>query len=185
MKIGLSQRVLYHKGRAYDAIEQGWYSYLQDHTLTVVPNRSDQNFKKLAEEIDMLIVTGGDDSVVRRNTELKLAVEVMLLRKPILGICHGAFLMTDILGGHVDQIDGHTDTEHDVLYFGKVRQVNSYHNLCIQSPHRTATVLATDGQGHCEAWIDRNLAGVVWHPERMAEPWMPDEINDLLFKEIK
>jgi hypothetical protein len=36
-----------------------------------------------------------------------------------------------------------------------------------------------------EAWIDGPLAGVVWHPERMNQPWLPDEIEDLLFKEKK
>jgi hypothetical protein len=33
-----------------------------------------------------------------------------------------------------------------------------------------------------EAWIDGKLAGVVWHPERMDNPWLPDEIHNLLFE---
>jgi len=24
------------------------------------------------------------------------------------------------------------------------------------------------------------IAGVVWHPERMLKPWLPDEINQLI-----
>ena len=77
MKIGLTQRVLYHKGRAYDSIEHSWYSYLKNHTLTFIPNRLDQDFEQLAESIDALIITGGDDSVLRRTTELKVASAMM------------------------------------------------------------------------------------------------------------
>jgi hypothetical protein len=35
--------------------------------------------------------------------------------------------------------------------------------------------------GYVEAFIDGILAGVVWHPERMDTPWLPDEIEELLF----
>ena len=184
MKIGLTQRVLYHKSRAYDSIEHGWYSYLQEHTLIFVPNRGDQNFKKLAESIDALVITGGDDSAIRRNTELKLATEVMKQGKPIIGVCHGCFLLVDVLGGKVGNIDGHLDVLHEINYFGETKTVNSHHNLCIEQPHSNATVLATDETGNCEAWIDSRLAiaGVVWHPERMPVAWMPDEINQLIGK---
>ena len=184
MKIGLTQRVLYHKQRAYDSIEHGWYSYLKEHTLTFVPNRGDQNFKKIAESIDALILTGGDDSAIRRVTELRLATEVMKQRKPIIGVCHGAFLLTEQLGGIIGTVEDHMDTLHDINYFGEVKTVNSFHNLCITTPHKDATVLATDEDGLCEAWIDSKLAiaGVVWHPERMLVPWLPDEINQLIGK---
>ena len=85
MKIGLTQRVLYHKGRAYDSIEHGWYSYLKEHTLVFIQNRQDQDFQQLATDIDALIITGGDDSAIRRLTELKLATEVMKQQKPVIG----------------------------------------------------------------------------------------------------
>ena len=44
----------------------------------------------------------------------------------------------------------------------------------------TATVLVVDPHGNCEAWIDKTIAGITWHPERMDDPWIPDEIQDLL-----
>ena len=183
MKIGLTQRVLYHRGRAYDATEHGWYQFLKDHTLVTVPNRLDQEFARWASELDALIITGGDDSALRRSVELKLASEFHLYKKPILGVCHGAFLITDVLGGAVKPVDGHLDTEHSVFHFGEIRSVNSYHNLGIRTLHSSATELVVDGLGNCEAWIDGTIAGVVWHPERQANPWLPDEINTLIFKE--
>ena len=44
--------------------------------------------------------------------------------------------------------------------------------------------LVTDLHGHCEAWIDNKapIAGIVWHPERMQDPWIPEEIEHLLTK---
>ena len=180
MKIGLSQRVFYHKGRAYDAIEHGWYQYLKAHTLVPLSNRLDQDFLELAQELDAFIITGGNDPAIRRTTELKLASAMMQQHKPVLGVCHGCFLLTDILGGQVIEIDNHMDVDHTVTYMGHSYSVNSHHSLAIDKLHNSATMLAQDDQGYCEAWIDNTLAGVVWHPERMTQPWLPPEINLLL-----
>ena len=186
MNIGLSQRVLLHKNRAYDALEHGWYSYLKQHTLCTVRNDSEQDFKALAQSLDALIITGGDDSVLRRTTEIKLAKHMMFLNKPVLGVCHGAFMLTDLLGGSVTEstVD-HSETLHPVMYFGDTVMVNSFHALVIKQLHASGTVLCTDQDGNVESWIDGSLAGVVWHPERMDTPWLPDEIHNLLFKETK
>jgi gamma-glutamyl-gamma-aminobutyrate hydrolase PuuD len=181
LKIGLSQRILYFRRRAYDALEQAWYGYLEHHTLEFIPNRLDQDFVALASDIDAFIVTGGDDRPLRRATELKLATEIMKQGKPIIGVCHGAFLLTDILGGQVEVKDGHRDgVEHPVIYDGTEYKVNSFHGLYIRQTHTQAHILATDPDGDCESWIDGKIAAVVWHPERMAEPWLPPEIQSLL-----
>lgn len=185
MVIGLSQRILYHKGRAYDSIEHGWYSFLSGHTLFYLPNTLSLDFNSIADNLDSFIITGGDDSTLRRTVETKLASAMMQRNKPVVGICHGAFLLTDLLGGSVVDIDAHMDQLHPVLYFGEVKMVNSFHNLTISKLHRTGTTLCTDELGHTEAWIDGKIAGVVWHPERMDNPWLPDEIHNLLFKENK
>jgi len=180
LNIGLSQRVLYHKGRAYDSIEQGWYSYLKNHTLFLIPNTLDQNFERTADLLDSFIITGGDDSTLRRTVETKLASAVMQRNKPVLGICHGAFLLTDLLGGTVTEIKDHLDTEHKIIYNDDVHVVNSFHNLTIDNLHSSGNILCTDETGNIEAWIDDKLAGVVWHPERMKKPWLPKEIKQLL-----
>ena len=182
MKIGLSQRVLLHKNRAYDALEQGWYTYLKAHTLFPIANRPNQDFHQLANELDCFVITGGDDSTVRRLTEVRLATYMIAQRKPVIGVCHGAFLLTEVLGGEIAEISNHSDTKHEINYFGEIITVNSYHSLAIITPQKSATVLAYDDQGNCEAWIDGNTAGIVWHPERMNTPWIPDEIDSLLTK---
>jgi len=186
LKIGLTQRILNFRGRAYDSIEHGWYSYLKEHTLVFVPNRLDQDFESVAQEVDCLIITGGDDRLIRRTTELQLATAVIKQQKPILGVCHGAFLLTDVFGGIVGRKDGHRDgIEHVVRYCEQDYVVNSFHGLAIESAPPTAQVLARDPDGTCESWIDGLVAAVVWHPERMANPWLPTEIQNLIFKDNK
>jgi len=180
LNIGLTQRVLYYKDRAYDSIEHGWYSYLKEHTLTFIPNRTDQDFDKLADSLDILIITGGDDNAIRRSVEIKIATAMLVRKKPILGVCHGNFLLTSILGGELGSIEDHMETIHPVYYFGDEHVVNSFHNVRIVKPHHEATVLVVDPHGNCEAWIDKTIAGITWHPERMDDPWIPDEIQDLL-----
>ena len=152
---------------------------MKEHTLFFLPNTLEQDFDHIADQLDMIILTGGDDSTLRRTVETKIAAAVMQRNRPVIGICHGAFLLTDLLGGQVQDVSAHQDTSHCVYYFGEEKTVNSHHNLCITKPHKTATVLATDPEGNCEAWIDHKLAGIVWHPERMHSPWIPDEIKNL------
>lgn len=180
MKIGLSQRVLFYKDRAYDSIEHGWYSWLKEHTLFFIPNRRDQDFVKLAEELDAFIITGGDDNPLRRSVELNLAALMVAQNKPVIGVCHGCFLITDILQGRIGEIEGHMDTKHSVYYCNQVYNVNSYHQLVVITPPPGAQILAVDDQGNCESWILDNVAGIAWHPERMTDPWIPNEIADLL-----
>jgi gamma-glutamyl-gamma-aminobutyrate hydrolase PuuD len=161
-------------------VENVWCRFLKGHRLVFVPNTLDQDFAELTDSIDLLIITGGDDSAIRRATEFRTASLMMQQCKPILGVCHGAFMLTDVLGGSVIPCEGHSDCEHHINYLGLDVTVNSFHNQTISQLHATAQCLATDDQGHCEAWLDANMAGIVWHPERMANPFVPTEIQQLL-----
>lgn len=180
MIIGLTQRVFYHKQRAYDGLDQGWYNYLGRHRLVPIQNNINQDFKQLAEVLDALVITGGNDPTIRRITETKLATEMLKENKPIIGVCHGAFLLTDMLGGAVLDCEGHMDTNHKIIMDGVVNDVNSFHSLQIKQPHSTAECLAVDEEGYCESWIDGKIAGIVWHPERMTNPILPVKIQELL-----
>ena len=176
MRIGLTQRVLLHKGRAYDSLEHSWYEFLQGHTLVSIPNR----LLTPVPDIDLLIITGGDDHPVRNHVEHEL-VNIMLSRDlPIIGICHVCQLLTQRLNGYVVPVDDHMDCYHEVFYQGQQHLVNSYHKLRIEQAPKESTVLARDPGGYVEAWIWGSIAGIMWHPERMTQPWIPREIQLLL-----
>lgn len=180
MRIAISQRIMYNKGRAYDAIEHGWYSLLAGHNLFFVPNTLSQDFDLVAENSDSFIITGGDDSDLRRTVELRLATKMMQLNKPVVGICHGAFLLAEMLGAEITEIENHVGMDHPIFYHNEVLEVNSYHSLGIKSMPNKVDVICKDYLGNIEAFIDGNLAGIVWHPERMENPWIPPEIAYML-----
>lgn len=176
MNIGLTQTIHFHNNKAYDALEHGWYHYLKGHTLFPICNNMNQDFVSIANKLDVLIITGGVDLASRRAVELKLASEMMKQLKPILGVCHGALLITDILGGDISEDKTHLDVDHNITYMNQTYKVRSHHSNVITNPHDQATVLATDSDGHCEAWIDGNIAGIMWQPQRMDKPFLPTEI---------
>jgi gamma-glutamyl-gamma-aminobutyrate hydrolase PuuD len=176
MRIGLTQRVLLHRGRAYDSLEHSWYEFLQGHTLIPIANRFPVDIK----DIDALIITGGDDHPVRNRVEHELASQMFSRNLPVIGICHGCQLLTQKLGGSVIPVADHMDSYHEVSYRGNQHLVNSYHQLRIEQMPPGATALADDPDGYAEAWIQDRTAGIMWHPERMIQPWIPQEIQRLL-----
>jgi gamma-glutamyl-gamma-aminobutyrate hydrolase PuuD len=176
MRIGLTQRVLFHRDRAYDSLEHSWYEYLQGHTLIPIANRLCSPFP----DIDLLIITGGDDHPVRNQIEHELVNGMLSRDLPIIGVCHGCQLLTQRLGGSVVPAEDHQDSYHQVFYQDQPHLVNSYHKLRIERSPPGATVLASDPDGCPEAWIQGRIAGIMWHPERMAQPWIPREIQLLL-----
>jgi gamma-glutamyl-gamma-aminobutyrate hydrolase PuuD len=74
----------------------------------------------------------------------------------------------------------HQDSYHEVFYQDEPHLVNSYHTLRIETVPPGATVLACDPDVYAEAWILGKTAGIMWHPERMTQPWIPQEIQNLL-----
>jgi gamma-glutamyl-gamma-aminobutyrate hydrolase PuuD len=183
MKIGLTQRVLLYSdesGILCDATDQGWYTLLKGHTLIPIPNREDLDYDELADDLDLLIITGGDNHQKRIITETEIGLAMVTQGKPVLGVCHGAFLLTQILGGEVDgDKPQHFFSEHIVEYGDRDVKVNSSHTVFIKHKPVGATVLCRDPEGDCEAWIKDNICAIVWHPERMKEPFIPDEIREV------
>lgn len=178
MRIGLTQRVLFHKNRAYDSIEHSWYEYLKEHTLCFIPNRLPTQIP----DIDCLIITGGDSNPLRNQVETELIKAAYNLDIPIIGICHGCQLLTTMYGGGCTQVIGHMETNHKVHTSTDSFTVNSFHNLCIDYVPPGATILARDDADNPEAWIYGKLAGIMWHPERMQKPWIPEEIQSFFAK---
>jgi gamma-glutamyl-gamma-aminobutyrate hydrolase PuuD len=157
-------------------LEHSWYEFLQGHTLVSIANRLPTS----CPDLDALIITGGDDHPVRNQVEHELIDRMLACNIPVIGICHGCQLLTTKLGGSVTSVDEHMDRDHEVEYRGQPHLVNSYHTLRIQQLPEGATVLARDLDGHAEAWISGRTAGIMWHPERMTHPWIPEEIQHLL-----
>jgi putative glutamine amidotransferase len=128
----------------------------------------------------LLIITGGDDHPIRNQIEHELINSMLSRNLPMIGVCHGCQLLTQRLNGSVVPVEDHADSYHEVCYQDEWRLVNSYHNLRIERLPAGATVLAHDPDGYVESWIHERTAGIMWHPERMSQPWWPQEIAHLL-----
>lgn len=180
MRVGLTQRVFERNGQSYDATDQDWYRYFSNDVIIPIRNQPTQNLLSLANYIDLLVITGGNAPRERIETELELVRIMMDKGKPVLGVCHGAFLLTELFGGSVAPCDHHHSTVHKVNMDNTIVEVNSFHNIQITQPPLIATVLATDESGFCESWIHGSVGAVVWHPERMNDSILPTAIKRLI-----
>jgi N5-(cytidine 5'-diphosphoramidyl)-L-glutamine hydrolase len=180
MKIAISQReeAIGMNGLIHDCLEQGWYTFLNKHEIIPIPNVNiDCDY-----DFDMLILSGGNTSLARLHTELKLYNCAIDKGLPIVGICHGAFFIAEITGGTCGDIDGHRDSEHVVAMEGHNVLVNSFHGSNIITVGKDYDAIALDLDGNIEGFKHKTkpIWGLIWHPERMEVPVLPKELDDLL-----
>jgi putative glutamine amidotransferase len=178
VKILISQRDTKINGFTFDCLERNWYRLLQNHQLIPVPNIGviDETI-----DFDCLVLTGGPDSLARHTTEDLLFQHALDLGKPIIGVCHGAFTVNDLTGGTNGLILGHDNGVHLVEMEGSEHVVNSYHSQCVSTLGTDIIPLAITVDG-IEAFKhnSKEIYGIVWHPERMADPVLPKGVKAIL-----
>ena len=178
VKIVVSQEEYIKFGKSFDALERNYYAFLGDHEIIPVPNI----IKVPDYDYDCLLLTGGPDSPARHKTENLLFAHGFKKQVPIIGICHGAFVINDLCGGKHGRVQGHIDCDVEITMYDKKHKVKCYHQQCIKALGKNMTAIAHDNKGNIEAFKhDKHpIYGVVWHPERMKNPVLPDEIKKLL-----
>lgn len=168
----------------FDCLERSWYDFLGIHHL--IPHA---NTIKIDEsiEFDCLVLTGGPDSYARNMTENNLFLHAIKNKKPIIGICHGAFVVNELSGGRNDTdrslIPVHEQSEHEITMDGKKVIVNSYHGQTIkQLGPQMVPIAIHEPDQTIEAFKHKALPvyGIVWHPERMEVPVVPEEVANIL-----
>lgn len=178
VKIVVSQEEYIKFGKSFDALERNYYHFLGDHEIIPVPNI----IKVPDYDYDCLLLTGGPDSPSRHKTENLLFAHAFKKQVPIIGICHGAFVINDLCGGKHGKVQGHIDCDVEITMYGKKQKVKCYHQQCITQLGKNMTALAYDNDGNIEAFKHNKhpIYGLVWHPERMENPVLTDEIKNLL-----
>jgi N5-(cytidine 5'-diphosphoramidyl)-L-glutamine hydrolase len=176
MKIAITQRQTVINGITYDCLEQGWYRLFRKHELIIVPN-----LIHLDLDIDMLVLSGGDTTEARFQTELMCYNHADDHNIPVLGVCHGAFLINYLHGGLNKEINGHRNVMHSIEMEGQSQMINSYHNIGIYSLGDDLESIATHEDG-IEGFkhATKPIWGLVWHPERMDDPVLPSDLKELL-----
>jgi len=179
MKIAITQRQIEINGFVHDCLDPNWYRLFKGHELIIIPNLIDID---LDINLDMLVISGGNHTETRYKTELVVCDWAMRNDIPILGVCHGAFFLNYAFKGIDAQVKGHRGKDHTVTMEGKEHTVNSYHDICIYELGKDLTPIAWSGD-HVEAFKHKDLPiwGIVWHPERMADPILPKDLERLIY----
>jgi putative glutamine amidotransferase len=177
MKIGITQRQTMINGIVYDCLEQGWYRLFKDHELIIIPNLIDIDL-----DIDMLVLTGGNNTEARFQTELTCYGYADDHNIPVLGICHGAFVINYLHGGLNKEVAGHRNIMHSINMEGQTHLVNSYHDVGIYSLGDDLEAIA-ESENNVEAFKHKTqpIWGLVWHPERMDDPVLPTDLRELIY----
>ena len=124
-----------------------------------------------------LILTGGEDigSSPRRDQTERALLEACRMRElPVFGVCRGAQLMWETLGGTLVPVEGHVAQRHALTRPGGTTlgasEVNSYHHWGLPSAAVPAGIapLAYAPDTSVEAFVcpARRWTAVMWHPER-------------------
>jgi len=187
MNIAITQRVIDYRNGPYDSIDQGFYKMFEGHNLRPIPNNLKHFNSDTIKQSDLVVFSGGN-SMFPDNwqyNEERLRVEKHVLeiacryKKPILGISRGTQFLTVSMGGKLEKSTLHTE-DHVVHYHNNKVNVVSRHEEVLSVLPPGATVIASDEHGYCESWRLANIATVLWHPERMEDCWIPEEVKQAI-----
>lgn len=179
MKIAITQREITIRTTVYDCLERGWYNLLDKHEIIPIPN----DYEYDISFADCLILSGGEPTESREFTETFCFAQAVKKGIPVLGVCHGAFVLNRWFDGSNIPIVGHDQIEHDVLLEDQWQTVNSYHRIKIGVLANEFDAIAYDRDNNIEAFKHNTLPiwGVIWHPERMEQPVLPRDLQDLIY----
>lgn len=180
MRIGISQREesIGRSGHIHDCLCQNWYGLLRNHEIVPIPNAA----KTLDFNFDMLILSSGNSSPARLKTERAAFSYAIDNNIPVLGTCHGAFVIADIIGATIKSVEDHVGREHIVKLDGRNVIVNSFHEKTITALPSDYEIIATDLENNIEGFKHSSLPiyGILWHPEKQEVAMLPDHIDGLL-----
>lgn len=205
MKIVLvTQRVYVNidYGERYDQLDQRWITFLQ--SLDIWPVLAPNNpslIKKFIEKhsIDGVLLTGGNslvryggDAPERDETEKTLLDWALNKDVPLLGVCRGMQVIQNYYDNELCNVTGHVGERHILSVESGCRlsdsllhypSVNSYHNQGATDVSGDIVKAAESEDGVVMAieHIDRQVFGVMWHPEREETIQAGDQV---LFKYV-
>jgi len=190
VRIGISMRMerIAETGEVRNALAHDWTKYMAHFlplvTWLPVPNMGGAVVEWVESMgIGGLIFSGGDDwgrFSQRDETEKALWRWARGKGLPVLGVCRGMQVLNFCMGGSLpspnamrDTCD-HVATRHGLILDDEPHEVNSYHNGLLRdkdiAPRFKVWGKASDGTVEAIRTPDHRMYGIMWHPEREAEP---------------
>lgn len=187
-----------HTGELRNALAQDWITFFQqaipEACLIPILNQGESVCSHVTQlGLDGLILSGGDDwgtFLIRDKTEKTLCNWAVQNNIPLIGVCRGMQVINFCLGGkHPSITDRSHIAVHHIINFcdgqSLPAKVNSYHGNLLYpediSPLMYIVATAEDGSIEAISNDQKNICGIMWHPEREA---MPQENDIKLFHEI-
>ncbi len=182
--IAISQRTQYisEYEETRDCLDQRWHEFLTSCQITplLIPNHPKIVCEIIEENIlQGVLLSGGNESPLRTETENLLLEYAIQKRLPVLGICHGMQMIQQYFGVKLRKITGHVIEDQEILIHGMPDRVNSFHNYGTTQTSCELTVWAKARDGVIKAIKHSHLPimGMMWHPERCH----PFKIRDIQF----
>ena len=195
LRVGLTQRVvdLPDRGERRDALDQRWTALLEGAGLVpvAIPNTVREPERFVTDlALRLIVFTGGNDlahlpdasepAPERDTTEGRLYRWCTEHELPALGVCRGLQLMVTLTGGTLSRVEGHVRRPHAIDVVGPRRWltdgrvVSSFHGWGITpeglGPVLRPLALAPDGTVETALHPSLPQVGIMWHPEREADP---------------
>ena len=197
LKFGITMRVTnpseYDEPR--DSIARDWSDFMlcnfPNAKFLFIPNIGKNVIDYIKKwNIDVLIFSGGDDlgkTLDRDNTENILLEYALKVETPIIAVCRGLQLVHTYFGGEIKNgeeefVFKHRAVNHNIITDTGIVNVNSYHTNRIDenSVHKDFEIFARcEMDNSIEGLRNRNILGVMWHPERKN---LSPEYNKLLLE---
>jgi len=192
--VAFTQRVTIDpaNGERRDCLDQRWgeLSAALGFLAVGLPNLNPSSVPSLIDSVRpaLVVLTGGnspvgfDGATPERDIFEHALVEAALERNlPVLGICRGFQILNLHFGGTLRAVEGHVATTH-MIYDdrGRIRRVNSYHQLAVGATDLASGLLAEwrDAKGYIESFRheSRLVKAIMWHPEREAS-FVQDDLD--------
>lgn len=203
--IALSMRTVFAQGyfEPRDAISHDWVQRIDalGFNILLIPNTLSDPASYLEEnEIEILLITGGDDLIIdhenaikekeyREITENSLIEKAINLNMPIFGICRGFQLINKYFGGSItfnlnEQSENdinHVNCNHEVMLVEPFKSmigqslisVNSYHNHFVKQDQLASCLKSfaiSTNDNFVEGFVHNKLPII-------AVQWHPERIN--------
>jgi putative glutamine amidotransferase len=163
-----------------DAVDRRWATFLHEAGFipVYVPNHV-PTAQWMLENLTLsgILLTGGGDLAKYGGKDPERdAVEKLLLEGaveqglPILGVCRGMQVIQNHFGVPLEKVTGHVAPKQTIQIEGRAHDVNSYHEWGTSESVPALRIWARSDDGVVKAveHISLPLAGIMWHPERLA-----------------
>lgn len=173
-----------------DELDVNWATFIESCGFIPVIASTKANKKIYFDDLkcEGVILTGGNDvssvsndelSLLRDKSEGDILREALKKNIPVLGVCRGMQFIGQQYGASIIKRDGHVRVMHELTFqndqplfkaYGKSKVVNSFHGYEVKLNKGDLIQTATAPDGSTEALVHTKLkiAGIMWHPERVA-----------------